>query len=84
METLTMNDGTVLEDSHVILNNGLLSFYVQNGMTLPEVYVIFSDPQKTAKITAFRFGAERVYEGYTDLNFIQKSESQISGGLTQV
>ena len=80
-ETLTLHDGTVLEDSHVMELNGTLSFYVRNGMTMTEVFALFNDPEKTDVIVAHRYGADHTYEGYTDLNFIQKRSAQVSGGL---
>ena len=42
METLTLNDGTVLENSHAIENNDRLFIYVENGSTISQVFDIQS------------------------------------------
>lgn len=82
MNTITMNDGTVLEDSNILDMNGSLCFFVRNGMTMAEVFALFNDPEKTATITETRYEQEKTYEGYTDLNMIQKNYAgQISGIL---
>lgn len=81
METLTFTDGTVIENSHVLLDGNNLFFYIQTEMSLAEAFNIVVDPEKTASITALRFGEETVYEGYTDLCSISKDFGQISGRL---
>lgn len=81
METLTLADETVLEQSEVLLSDNTLFFYVRNGMSMAEVFGIMNNSEKTHRITAAQYGNEHVYEGYTDLQSIRKDNGQISGGL---
>lgn len=81
MEELTLADGTKIQDAHVLESDGALWFYVQSGKTMVEVFALMDDPEKTAEITALRFGEETVYTGYTDLRSIRKDGTQISGSL---
>lgn len=84
MNTITLNDGTVLEDASVLNMSGSLCFFVRNGMTMAEVFGLFNDPEKTGTITVTQYGQEKTYEGYTDLNMIQKDDAQVSGILTKM
>lgn len=80
-EKLTMADGTEIPDAHVLTSDGALWFYVQNGMTLAEVFAVMNNPEKTGTITAFRYQAEQTYTGFTDLQSIRKDDEQVSGSL---
>lgn len=67
METLTMNDGTVI-NGHILDNgDGLTIFVYLDGMSIVEGVMIFSDSEKTARITEMNHGTETVYEGYMEL-----------------
>lgn len=67
METLTLNDGTVLEHSSII-ESGDLFVYVQNGMTIGDVFNAMYDPEKTSKIVyTMNNGTSITYTGYTKL-----------------
>lgn len=67
METLTLNDGTVI-DGHILENSdGMLIFVYLDGMSILDGVVLFSDAEKTSVITAMNHGNEHVYEGYTTL-----------------
>ena len=65
METLTLNDGTVVT-GHCIEDNGTLFVYL-DGMTVPAGVALFSDPQRTMIITALNHGETHVYENYTEI-----------------
>ena len=82
METITMKDGTEIQGGYVIPGNGRLWFYVNNGMTMAEVFALFNNPEKTDRISCSR-NTEEVFEGYTDLFTVQKTGSMISGGLAR-
>ena len=78
METLTLNDGTMLENSHAIENNDKLFIYVENGSTLAEVFEIFIDPEKTMKIKYTRMDkAEITWRGYKRLMDVRDEEHGI-------
>lgn len=67
METLTLNDGTEV-NGHIIENGDELTIFVYlDGKTIIEGVTLFSDPEKTKRITALNHGEEQIYEGYTEL-----------------
>ena len=47
-ESLTLNDGTVLEDSRAVASGDL--FLYMNGYGMAEVFALLIDPEKTAVI----------------------------------
>lgn len=48
---LTLNDGTVFENSHAIENGSNLFIYVQDGESdIRDVFNAFADPEKTVSI----------------------------------
>ena len=70
METLTMNDGTVL-NGHILEDGyGQVIFVYLDGMSLMDGFMILSNPAKTARIVANNHEVETVYEGYTQLDAI--------------
>ena len=76
METLTLNDGTVLENSHAIENNDKLFVYVENGSTLAEVFALLIDPEKTETIIKKAPGMDdQTFEGFTKLIAVQDQEN---------
>ena len=68
METLTLNDGTVLS-GHCIQSDLNLFVYLY-GMSMADGFALFSDPNKTIRIVENNRGNEHVYEGYTELRAI--------------
>ena len=81
METLTLNDGTVLQNSHVLLSKNTLWFYL-NGVTFNEAFNLMSDTGVTASINANSYGSEITYAGYTDLFCLRREDDgMITGGL---
>lgn len=50
METLTLNNGTILENSNAHRDGERLYVYIQNGSTMAEVFGLLNDPEKTEKI----------------------------------
>lgn len=65
METLTLNDGTVLNDSSAIESDRSLFLYIYN-LTLEEVFPLLTDSEKTERII-YTQGTERIFLGYTKL-----------------
>lgn len=63
---LTLNDGTVFENSHAIENGGSLFIYVQDGQSgIRDVFEAFIEPEKTAEIRFEGFdGNVSVFTGY--------------------
>ena len=75
MGTITLNDGTVLINSHAIESNNSLFVYIKNGESLRAVFNKLIEPTKTEKITANRYGTEMVYEGYQKLVDVRDEEN---------
>lgn len=74
---LTLNDGTIIENSSVI-ESGNLYVYIGNGMTLAEVFEIMNDPEKTKKIVYDMGGT---YRGYKKLIAVRDEQN---GTMTAV
>ena len=65
METLTLNDGTVV-NGHCFEDDTNLFVYLDN-MTVVQGVMLFSDPNNTSHIVAMNHGTEHVYDGYTEI-----------------
>jgi len=65
METLILNDGT--EVTGHCMEDDINLFVYLDGMTVPQGVALFSDPQKTVRITALNHGETHLYENYTDV-----------------
>jgi hypothetical protein len=79
METLTLNDGTVVHDAVTIGALPGLWVHITKGYTLPEAYTLFSNPEITAVITSDKSDPRKpdegtVYEGYTDLYMLKRED----------
>jgi hypothetical protein len=74
-ETLTLNDGTVLA-GHANESDDVLYVYLENTV-MAAAYPYLSDPEKTRRITANRFGVISEYVGYNHL----KAISEEAGGM---
>ena len=83
METITLADGTVLENATVVEDPEayVLYFYVYTSGTLAEIFNLMNDPEKTATIRALQYQHETVYTRYTDLRSISWEGTMISGKL---
>lgn len=69
MGTLTLNDGTVLQNSYALLSSGTLFVYVQEeGITIVSFFELFCDPEKTERIVCAQVnGDETEYLNYSKL-----------------
>ena len=70
METLTLNDGTVLEESSAIEDEDArtLFIYTRNNYGLKDVFDMMYDPEKTESIIyTYNNGEQVTYSGYTRL-----------------
>ena len=73
---VVMADGTELIDATIGYANRHIWCYLQN-ITLPVAYDLFSDPQKIGTLV-FDYGdMQDVYEGFTELHTIQRSENGV-------
>ena len=70
MQTLTLNDGTVV-NGHILADASESTIFVyMDELSLAEGFALLSDTSKTEKIVASSYGNEHVYEGYTTLSAI--------------
>lgn len=67
MEVLTLNDGTTVNGHILDGGDGQTIFVYLDGMSVVEGVILFSDAEKTRKITAMNHGEEHIYEGFTEL-----------------
>lgn len=80
METIRLNDGTVL-NGHVQQVGSVLWFYL-DGMTFASAYDAMSKPEAVRKITASVYGTETAFDGFTELFCLRLEDSgQVTGGL---
>lgn len=80
METLTLNDGTVL-NGHALESDGVLWVYLDEG-TLTNSFPILNDPDKTIRIHEDRYGELTDYVGYRHLFCIREEDGgMLSAGL---
>ena len=70
-ERLTLNNGTVLENSHVLESSGCLFVYIQSGNSMREVFDLLDEPENTKKIVESCIGTERTYRGYKRLTSVR-------------
>ena len=81
METLTLNDGTVLNGHIQEDGYGQLIFVYLDNMSLMDGFMILSNPGKTVRIVAESHGEEHVYEGYTVLTDINNEYGNCNATL---
>lgn len=61
MGTLTLNDGTVFQNSSALVSTGNLFVYIQQaGVTLTDVFNAFVDPDKTGRIVYTQINGEEI------------------------
>ena len=90
METLTLNDGTVVENAITIKAYIGLWIHLMTGYSFSEAYSMFSDPEKTIKIVSDKTEPHTptqptVYDGFTDLFSIRREDDgEIVIGLQEV
>lgn len=83
METLILNDGTVIENAHCIQVSDRLFVYVLEGMNLRRGFELFSDPERVSVIKSNRYGEEAVFNGFTELQSLSY-DGQLVIGLRKV
>lgn len=74
METLELNDGTVLENSNAHMDADRLYVYIRDGSTLEEVFNLLIDPEKTERIIRRAPELETVFDGYETLIAVKDEE----------
>ena len=82
METITLNDGTVISNVDSIEAIVGLWLHIHSGVNFSGAYQLFSDPMRTAVITSDRTTPAKpddntVYEGYTDLYMLKREDNGV-------
>ncbi len=67
MNTLTLNDGTVLEDTQAIESTGMLFIYSYCGHTIKELCDLLFPAENISSIEANFPGGTKTYNGYNRL-----------------
>ena len=81
-QKLTLNNGTVLENSSAAENGIGLWLYVNSGISFADLFAIVNDPEKTRRIIAENIEGKKTYRGYKDLFYIRKGDNgSVSIGL---
>ena len=86
MGTLTLNDGTILQNSSGFVSSGNLFVYVQQqGSTLTSVFNLFVVPDKTERIVYTQVNGEEItFTGYEKLIAVRdEGDSLFTAVLTK-
>ena len=70
METLTLNNGVVLENSYAIENDNILFVYTQNSYSMKDIFDSLYDQNNTETITYNSNGNASVFSGFTKLTSV--------------
>lgn len=80
MQQLTLNDGTVLENSYAAETIDYLFLYIGNGMSIMQVMMLVIDPNKISRIV---YSAGENMTEYTDYTTVQGITTE-HGGMINV
>lgn len=67
METLTLNNGEVLECTYAIESTGLLFIYSRSGLTIKELCDLLFPSENIVSIISTFAGGSKTYTGYNKL-----------------
>ena len=81
MRTLTLNDGTVLNDSYCYGDGNILWVYIGSEYTLTEAFDALIIPENTDHIVCNQYGVETVFDGYNHLFSIAEESGRVSAGI---
>ena len=81
-QQLTLNDGTVLENSSVAEAGNILWLYVYADITFADLFALLNDPEKARRVTAVFGESKTTYRGFKELFCIRKEDGGfVSAGL---
>ena len=82
MRQITLNDGTVLQDSYVIQDGNILWVYIYAAISFEDAFLLLCNPDNVKKVTLEQFGEKTVFKGFTELFCIRKEDGGfISAGV---
>ena len=67
METITLNDGTIVDGTVLENGDGIIIFVYLKGMTVLQGVLLFSDTEKSERFVVHSHGVEHIYEGFTEI-----------------
>lgn len=77
METITMKDGTVVQNAYIVwLEPTRIAVYVKN-MSFHDVLAIFNDPAKTVHMESDQYGDKKTWDGFTVMDAIQTQGAEL-------
>jgi hypothetical protein len=83
-QTLTLNDGTILKNSHAMpLGEGLYFYLGDSELTMQEALRLFTDPSNVEKIVYTSGKVSIEYDGYTEIDTIRNEKVAITGILVK-
>ena len=71
MQKLTLNNGSVLENSHAMISDQNLFIYIMNGFGIMEVFNLMIEPENTKKIIYEAFGETTTFSGFKKLKAVR-------------
>ena len=83
-QSLTLNDGTILKNSHAMpLGEGLYFYLGDSELTMQEALRLFVDPSNVEKIVYTSGKVSIEYNGYTQIDSIRNEKTAITGILVK-
>lgn len=67
METITLNDESVVNGHILESGDGRTIFVYLDKMNIAEGFRIFSDANRTVRMVADNHGVRKIYDGYTEI-----------------
>ena len=78
METVLLNNGTVIENAHCLEVNNRLFVYISSSNDMKRWFDLFVEPENTQTIEADYYGDKKTYSGYSNLFSISKENGNIN------
>lgn len=82
MQSLTLSDGTVLENSYAAITMDRLFLYINNGMNIVQIVTLLCDPEKTMSIIYSSGNGETTeYDSFTVLVSVETGVNGLISGV---
>ena len=81
-QRLTLNDGTIFENSSAAENGNGLWLYINSDFSFADLFAIVNNPEKTKRIIAENMEGKKTFRGYKDLFYVRKGDGgSVSVGI---
>lgn len=78
METITLNDGTIVKDAYVVKMDNQIAIYGAGEYIFSEVYDLFGTSSRTSHMESDQYGDVQEWDGYVVLTSINIMENGYS------